>query len=283
MYRIKMFRLCGGFLLMLNCIAILADTVPAYNKQDGRALFAKAVSLSVDGDWLAAEKLFQKIVLSHPEWPEPKNNLAVAQLKLGKVEKAQASLEDAVTSLPSFKVAQENRKRLYDHAAAVAYQKVISSAVNPSLPQLQLLHELNGQKIDKEQINYVSKDDLDSKQALSSAIEKSVLFWSKAWADVNITQYLSAYSSQFIPADMSKDFTQWSDSRRAKFRFTDDVQVDLENIKIYLADNEVEAVAEFIQAYKSKKYRDRVVKQLHMILENDRWLIKAERTLKKLN
>lgn len=89
---------------------VAEDIAVEHDKPDVKILFDQAVSLSVHGDWLGAEKLFKKISLDHPSWPESKNNLAIALFNLGKIEQAQQALEDAVTSLPSFKVAQENRK-----------------------------------------------------------------------------------------------------------------------------------------------------------------------------
>ena len=77
-------------------------------RADEHGLFQQAISLSKQGDWKQAAELFQQVASAQPDWPEPKNNLAVALLKLGQVEQARQILEQAVTSQASFKVAQEN-------------------------------------------------------------------------------------------------------------------------------------------------------------------------------
>jgi tetratricopeptide (TPR) repeat protein len=274
-----------SFLLMFASVAFAA--VPSEdNKPSPRTLFSQAVAMSVNGDWLSAEKLFQQVALAHPEWPEPKNNLAIVLLKMDKVEQAQKAIESAVISLPSFKVAQENRKRLYDHAAAVAYYKAVGDSRKPDFPKLQLLHEINeavpkadkpAEKANPEEIHATSK------QQVSGAIEAKLITWSKSWSDVNIDQYLSAYSTQFRPSGAEKDYTQWSRHRRAKFRLTGSIRVELQDVKVYVRNNEKQALAEFIQNYQSNQYQDKVIKQLHLVLENGQWLIQSERVLQQLN
>ena len=81
------------FALLLSGIVVAADV---------HDQFQQAISLSKQGDWKQAAKLFQQVASEQPEWPEPKNNLAVALLKLGQVEQARQVLEQAVTSQPKF-------------------------------------------------------------------------------------------------------------------------------------------------------------------------------------
>jgi len=277
------------FVLLIVATSAFADTPSVDEKISARALFDQAVSMSVNGDWLAAEKLFRQVSLIHPEWPEPKNNLAIVLLKLDKVEQAQQAIESAVISLPSFKVAQENRKQLYDHAAAVAYYKAVGDSRKPAFPQLQLLHEIDAPVLKKpEHIEAVEPEnrkirDSESEQKISDAIEKTVMLWSKSWSELNIDQYLSSYSTQFRPSGSEQSYTQWSNIRRTKFRLTGNIQVELQDMKVYVRNNETQALAEFIQNYKSNKYQDRVIKQLLLVLENDRWLIQSERVLQQLN
>jgi len=291
----------GFFLMMFSSVTLAAvaaaDITVRQDKPDARVLFDQAVSLSAHGDWLGAEKLFKQISLDHPGWPESKNNLAIALFNLGKIEQAQQALEDAVTSLPSFRVAQENRKRLYDHSAAMAYHKAIGSNEKPASPQLQLLREIDVSMLEElqpeeaqseghtpvENTEALATDAAELKQQASDAVENAVNRWSKSWTDVNIDQYLSAYSTQFKPSDSVKDYTQWRNIRRAKFRLSGGIRIETQDIKVYLSSNEVQALVEFVQHYQSNKYQDKVIKQLHLVLENDRWLIQSERVLQQLN
>ena len=299
-YKNKTFQLSNYlpafFLVLFTTIAFIdvvaADIAVEHDKQDVRVLFEQAVSLSAQGDWLGAEKLFKQISLDHPSWPESKNNLAIALFNLGKVKQAQQALEDAVTSLPSFRVAQENRKRLYDHSAAMAYHKAIGSNEKPALPQLQLLNEVNVLQPEElpleeqdlaESAEAAKIDGTEAKKRTSDVVEEAVMLWSKSWSDIDIDQYLSAYSTQFKPSDSAKDYNQWRNIRRAKFRLTGDIRIETQDVKVYLSSNEIQAVVEFIQHYQSNKYQDKVIKQLRLVLENDHWLIQSERVLQQLN
>ena len=251
-----------------------------------RDLFARAVTLTAEGEWLAAEKLFKQISLMHPESPEAKNNLAVSLLKQGKVEQAKLAIEEAVTSLPGFKVAQNNRKKLYDHAASVAYHKATGNLNTPDLPTLELLPEiyidLKKDDADMDDIALASLN-LKSDEVIASNIENLVVSWSKAWSDLQIEQYLSFYSLHFKPLKPLEDYTQWRDIRRAKFRFSGPLRITTQLHKVYLHTNEKQALVEFLQSYQSNKYQDKVLKQLHLVLENDRWLIRSENVLQQLN
>jgi hypothetical protein len=290
---------CSALLSMLFASASFADAIAKNDAPDDRALFHRAVSLTAHGDWLAAQKIFKQISLRQPDWPEPKNNLAVALFNQGQISLAQQALEDAVISLPGFKVAQENRKRLYDHAAAVAYLKAIGKHKKLPLPQLQILSVIDAPAIKQQSESQAVKpanedtkpanasaerlNQADSRRLIYIAVEKAVMQWSVSWSELHIDEYLAAYSIQFNPAYPVSDYTQWRKQRRAKFRLTTHLQIKLQDVKVYLRDNEIQAYAEFTQYYKADKYQDKVTKQLQLIFDNDRWLIQSERVLQQLN
>ena len=108
------------------------------NPVNDLGLFKQGVQLSTDGEWSNAERIFRGIAERNPSWPEPKNNLAVALYKTGKLEQSHQAFEDAVTSLPSFKTAQINRQRLYDYSATLAYNKAVGNNNKPGMPTLEL-------------------------------------------------------------------------------------------------------------------------------------------------
>ena len=269
------------FLFCLLLLPALTDAQQA--PVDDLLLFKHAVSLTEKGRWSDAAILFKDIASRNPTWPEPKNDLAIALFKLGKIEQAQQALEDAVVSLPSFKVAQLNRKKLYDHAAAMAYYKAVGISEKPERPQLEMLTEVKKEPVATSPVNNNSQPVNQSTASIVSNIRKSLLNWSKAWSDVDIDRYLSAYSNDFIPSNPGTDYTQWRMLRRAKLKYASKLDIKLTNVQVYLNEDKNQALVEFIQDYKSARFQDRVQKQLQLVYENERWLILSERVLRQIH
>lgn len=275
-------------LLFSSIIAVAKDAAPVDDYQQ----FKQAVTLSQQGSWQQAAEIFAAIAERNPSWPEPKNNLAVSQLNMGQVEQAKHALESAVTSLPSFKTAQDNRQRLYDHLAAVAYSKALGIEEKQKLPALDLLTEIKlaekpkpeqlvVEKIVEVPVTAIASDDSDVDHV--NKIRQGLLSWSSAWSQADTDNYLSAYSTRFQPSDQRKDYTQWRNIRRARLKSSSSTQVELENIKVYLDTDNSQALTEFIQHYKSASYQDKVLKQMHLALENGQWLILSERVIQQLD
>lgn len=252
--------------------------------REDESRFKQAVLLTEQGQWSQAADLFQSIAQNNPTWPEPKNNLAIALLKMGQIEQARQALEDAVISLPSFKVAQENRKRLYDHLAAVAYERAVGKTEPLELPEFDLLADINAIEtrvaVQPEQLLIEAKT--ESTGDLSQLLTNIVHDWSQAWSRADVEQYLSFYSSRFTPADVQIDYTQWRQQRTVRLRLSRGARISLENIRIYFDTDQSRALAEFSQQYQSATYNDTVIKQLVLGLEDERWQILAERVIQQL-
>jgi len=267
---------------------------------DDHSLFSHAVHLSEQGKWLEAARLFTAIAARHPAWPEPKNNLAVAMLNLGKMDLAQQALEDAVGSQPSFRTAQDNRQRLYDYLAAIAYDRALGKSAQTAPPKLALLTRLAlpepstpvsarpapvkpaPVKPVPTQLASASPTQHPAKQ-VSATIRQRLLAWSRAWSAADVNAYLAAYSLHFKPASPETDYNEWRNIRRARLTIPDNTRVELNNIHIYLDQDNARALAQFEQSYRSDHYHDRVVKQLQLTLEQGQWLIVSERVIEKLN
>ena len=262
-------------------------------ESDDVALFGQAVQLSEQGQWQQAARLFRDIAQRHPQWPEPKNNLAVAMSRLGQLKEAQQALEAAVSSQPSFKTAQQNRQQLYDYLAAVAYEKAIGNTQPPNVPQLSLLTKLHQPPKPEarpvpaqEPAPVTPSTTAATTQALTSIqddISKRLQIWSRAWSIGDVETYLQAYSSRFRPDEPGTDYNQWRNIRRARLTLANNTQVVLQDIHIYLDAGRQQAIAEFVQNYRSDRYQDQVIKQLLLAHENNRWLILSERVIEKLN
>ncbi len=254
---------------------------------DDRSLFDQAVQLSRQGEWTEAAGLFRGIADRNPAWPEPKNNLAVAMLQMGQLDKAQQALEEAVTSLPSFRTAQENRRRLYDYLAAQAYDRALGNNAAGELPQLALLTRIDAPGFAATQSPEKTPQTATSAaqsatDAVSEHIRRQLLAWSRAWSDADVEAYLANYSTRFKPEDATKDYTQWRNIRRARLLLASNTQITLHDIRVYVDDENRRAIAEFVQGYRSDRYHDKVRKQLLLGFENERWLILSERVIEQV-
>ncbi|MBI3187355.1 MAG: tetratricopeptide repeat protein [Gammaproteobacteria bacterium] len=278
MTRLKLFVFF--ILLILSSQSVMADD---------RDVFNRALNLSKQGQWQQAADLYAQLASRNPQWPEPKNNLAVSLINLGKITEAQQALDAAVVSRNSFSVAQTNRQRLYDYLAAQAYSKALSQKSVVPPPTLDLISTLDlpaaipavqtppvvvaPAVITPPAANHkvVSPDTVIT-------VEAFVNNWAQAWSTGSVKNYLMAYSQRFRP-DEGKSFEQWADSRRLRLQTASNTKVDVQDLHVYIDISQQQAVAEFIQSYTSSTYSDRTVKQLVLTLEGTGWRILAERVI----
>jgi len=136
------------FYQLFNCVllALLVSTTNVQANPDqeqiieaDKELFAKAVKLSGQGLWLKAEPVYRDLIKRNKDWPEPKNNLAIVLLKTDRMDEAKLMFEQAVTSSPSFRIAQKNRSQLYNYLAAQAYEKALGSKPSLAVPEMTLI------------------------------------------------------------------------------------------------------------------------------------------------
>ena len=266
---------------LITIILLMVPVVSNANESDADrvddlGLFQQGVQLSANGKWSNAEAIFRGIAERNPSWPEAKNNLAVALYNSGKLEQSHRAFEAAVTSLPSFRIAQINRQRLYDYSATLAYNRAIGNNEKPGLPTLEMLNDVE----DISSIIEKTNPEVANNDEIFEQVKDSLHKWSKSWTNSNVEQYLAAYSNDFTPAGDAKNFSQWSEQRSAKLRKGKIDQISLDSIQVYINDDKKQALAEFIQDYKSRNYQDKVVKQMRLAYKNNRWLITSEEVLR---
>ncbi len=115
---------------------------------------------------------------------------------------------------------------------------------------------------------------------LQAAVE-SLNGWAAAWSAQDVDAYLGFYSSDFRPSGKPSR-ARWEAQRRTRLKRPKWIKVRLSDIKLRPRDDGT-LTATFVQEYRSNTYKDRVKKSITLIGEDDRWLIKAERTLKVLS
>ncbi|MCW9046631.1 MAG: tetratricopeptide repeat protein [Gammaproteobacteria bacterium] len=307
-YLPMVFRGFTYLLLFLFSTAIMAgvDDLKIFN--DDKKLFSKAVRLSTQKQWLEAEPIYRDLLKRNQYWPEPGNNLAILLLNTGRTDEALTVLEQAVISSPGYRITQKNRSELYGYLATLAYDKALGSDQQSSMPELELIKtiyqpvKIIEKEVEKEVEKIVIKEVFVEKPQLvehqqvvepqqvsegatqndiGRHIKQQLLDWSRAWSKGDFDQYIKSYSTDFVPSDARKSYAEWKNIRRARLKFTKGVNVEIEQLRIFVENQGKYVLVEFIQNYRSDSYRDTVLKQMYMQNQQDNWLILSERTIKK--
>lgn len=272
-------------------------------------LFARAVSLSEQQQWEEAENLYRELLESHPQWPEPKNNLAIVLLKTGRLEQAKQMLEQAVVSSPSYRIAQANRSQLYNYLATQAYHKALGEPAELALPRLDLIMQIhqNIKLIEKpvevivekrvevpvevivekpviDRSEFVRTQQVDSSaernQQIQREIRQQLTRWSEAWSAGDYETYIRVYSSEFDPGEPTTSLAEWKNIRHAKLKYSKNTRVTLDRLRVFVEASAQYALVEFVQDYRSANYSDTVLKQLYMAKNDNNWRILSERVIK---
>ena len=77
---------------------------------------------------------FERMTQDHPELPDPFNNIALLQVRAGRLEPARQALETALRNDPSYRLARANLGLVYLMLAVQALEQVVASG--PVDPQL---------------------------------------------------------------------------------------------------------------------------------------------------
>lgn len=263
-----------------------------------KKLFEKAVQLSVQQQWSQAEPIYRDLLSRNKQWPEPGNNLAILLFKTQRVDEAKKLLEQAVSSSPSYRITQQNRTQLYNYLATQAYDKALGSEQSVVIPELELIQtiEQSVKVIEKEvrvevekiviQKEFIERpvvinDSEIDKDNIKNHIKQQLLGWSRAWSQGDFEYYIELYADNFLPSDARKSYAEWKNIRRARLKFTKDVIVEIDELRVFIEPQGEYALVEFIQNYHSNSYHDKVLKQMYMQYRENSWLILSERTIRK--
>ena len=288
-----------GFSVILFSKGVLAEAELLQKSNDDKILFKQAVELSLQSQWAQAEKIYRELIKRNKSWPEPSNNLAIILLKTNRIDEAKKVFEQAVSSSPSYKITQQNRTQLYNYLATQAYDKALGAEKNKTLPELTFIKAIDQpvKIVEKEVEKIVIKKEYIEVPAelnaneqvnpennklknISNEIEQQLSGWSRAWSQGDYKKYLKAYSKNFVPSDSRKTYTQWKNIRRSRLRFTQGVNIKIDQLRVFVEPENEYALVEFLQTYQSDSYSDKVLKQMYMHYQQGSWLILSERTIK---
>ena len=151
------------------------------------------------------------------------------------------------------------------------------------MPKLDILNDVKdiSSIVAKSNLEVTDENTITDSEAFDQ-VKDSLMKWSESWLNSDVEQYLSAYSNEFVPPGKIKNYAHWSKQRKEKLRKGKIDRISLDSIQVYIDNEKQQALAEFIQDYKSSNYQDKVLKQMRLTFKNDRWLITSEEVLKKL-
>lgn len=103
-------------------------------------------------------------------------------------------------------------------------------------------------------------------------VRKTIYAWADAWSSRNIIRYMSFYSPTFIAKEL--DYQRWLNKRAKQFQTHANIEVNISDLWVFIEGKE--ATARFVQRYQDTRTTDIGEKTLHLINENNKWLIVSE-------
>lgn len=279
------------------------------------ARFVRARILAQEGDEEGAIELLEALVADHPEMPEPYNNLAVLLARQGKLESARDALEKGLATSEVYSTLYENLSTVYVEMARRSYAQALQldpeeKREEPGLRELAALEEPRRGRVSlmasvegdaggeaaesaDEQPAETAADDeaggsarsdnealkVRAGEAVTRAVTRRLRDWASAWSEQAVADYIDAYAADYSPEGLNR--AQWEDQRRRRIQRPDWIQVELDRIEVWDTGPET-ATAIVRQHYDADSYADVTLKSLQMVLENGRWVISGEQTLKVL-
>ena len=251
------------------------NTLLKSDSDNPQLLFINGVLLSESNKVNEAIKAFEDLTKTHPNLPEPYNNLAVLYAQQGDFPKAKHALEQSIKTHPSYATAHINLGDLYTRMASESYNQAlqIDGSNKSAKTKLSLIKKLfNFQPIRKnieitKQANKESEapqiQEPDSKNTSNNIslteIESFIDGWKTSWEQQNFESYINCYSLKF-KNNNGQNFEQWKIYRKPRITNKDKIEIKLTNLKITEIDNGFEV--SFIQEYKSGNIDSRTNKKL---------------------
>ena len=277
------------FLIEQNLYAAAAHSgEQLLETQPGRAQvqFLTAYAYQMAGENKKAVTHYQMLIDLHPNLPEPRNNLAMIYLAEGDYDRASALLVEAINTRNSYATAYQNLNRIYTGLASEAYRRAVSeSSKVPEFAQkieLTALSRLETLEF-SDAIQTQETGDKPVVEAIEPDIENRLVAliknWARAWSDRDVTSYVSYYSPRHHPNFETR--SDWIDYRRERIMRPAFIRVNVSNFKLKVRDQGLISV-DFVQAFESPGYRDRVIKRLEFKRVGSDWKISRERVISVL-
>ena len=248
----------------------MADAFLATKPADPQMRFLKGVLQRNAGKQTEAIATFVKLTEDYPVLSEPYNNLAVIYAGQSQFDKAITALEIAIRTNPSYVTAYENLGDVYIRLAGQTYNKALELDIgNTVIPaKLTLIREL---------VKPSAKSPPVAATKPENEVEQAVAAWAEAWSSQDLATYLAAYVKEFSPSG-TKSHAAWAEERKARISKKSGIRVSVENLSVKVTANQ--AVATFLQGYRSGVLNESSQKTLELNKVGDQWSIVKETTVK---
>lgn len=213
--------------------------------------------------------VYQQVIDTEPSRLEAYNNLAALHAQKNELELASNILEKAMRHDPIYATLYDNLQAVYwsrsqQHARAALKLK-------PERVKLKLAALENKKSIESSSLQ--STEPAGAKQ-----VRQAVLSWAAAWSARDVQKYVSSYDLIYAPNGKTR--AEWIANRQADFQSRTNIKVTISQLSI-IAVNE-QYIAKFVQEYNSDQHRDKALKELGFIKDQNEWKINQETTLKAL-
>ncbi len=269
-----------------------------HQPDDIRIRFLTALALQKNQQPEQAIRHYKTLIDQHPDLPEPRNNLAVIYLQQGNHEAAVEMLESALNNHPAYATTWQNLTSIYQSLASQAYNKALGDPGNTKqttapieLASLDRLHQrvaiipatttlkapVQTAVASAPQAQQRATAQTGStKSELRQSVESTLQAWATAWSNQEFERYIDAYTADY--RGQQDNHAQWVAQRRSKIVGRRSIEVDISDFSVQSRGSD-EVVVDFVQAYRSDNYRDRVLKRLHLVKRSGDWKIRRELTL----
>ena len=273
----------------------LGGKMLAQNPDEPNILFMLAYANQMTNRSDEAVALYRQLIQSHPQLPEPRNNLAMIHLAAGDYDRASELLVDAINTHSSYATAYANLIRVYKGIASEAYRRAVSESSEPAKYihdiELTAITELDGLDAPPEPVQVAvvqappSPAPVETSAVSATEIDLDALMignvrdWAEAWSSKSFDAYIAAYTTNYRAKFSSHE--KWREHRRSRILRPGEIKVEVSKFSVKRrADDRVSV--DFIQAFSSPGYSDRVVKRLDFRRIGEQWKIASERVLSVL-
>lgn len=262
-----------------------------------QAKFLTALALQNNNQSDMAINYYQEIIHSHPELPEPRNNLAMIYMNKGQYDQAIDLLVASLKTHPAYATAWQNLNLLYQGLASEAYRKALSKERNPRsvMDKIQLtaltsiydnsslaaLPETQTSSTDKPPTRSIKQQTIPPplQKPVKVTLEEltsPLLEWASAWSRKDFNRYINAYVSTY-KGDRA-NHQAWVNYRRSRIVKPGSIRVNLSDFRIK-SQTQTRATIDFKQSFKSSTYADKIIKRIHLKQINGSWKITRESTI----
>lgn len=263
-------------LLFLAFTLLLSINASADDKPLDQVLFENSEYLR-----LGQPKEALSLLVSHQEnyghRQEFLNNLAITYLGNNEPEKALSILRTLVDEDPLFSIIAHNLLEM-----ELGPDNAENGQVNPILFVQSVDSFLAGTPIPTGSNPPLIKQDTpvhdNSDVLLNNALRSLIQSWAKAWSDKNFERYAAHYAASFKPED-GLIYNEWRAQRADRLAKPGEIEVTIDNLKIDTRSSQPRI--QFDQSYRSANYRDKTLKEMTFIQDNERWKIASETTIRK--